>query len=73
LGKPTDHTFIESFNGRFRQEGLNTHWFLSLHDAKSEIEALRRGYNAPRLHSLLGWTRALLSWLKKHSDCPQKH
>jgi putative transposase len=32
-GKPTDNPFIESFNGSFRDECLNTHWFLSLEDA----------------------------------------
>lgn len=44
-GKPTDNAFIESFNGRLRQECLNAHWFLSLDDAKSKIEAWRREYN----------------------------
>jgi putative transposase len=33
LGKPTDNAFIEAFNGRFRAECLNAHWFLSLADA----------------------------------------
>lgn len=47
-GKPTDNAFIESFNGRLRQECLNTHWFLSLDDAKSKIEAWRRDYNERR-------------------------
>lgn len=32
-GKPTDDAFFESFNGKFRQECLNQHWFLSLEDA----------------------------------------
>lgn len=32
-GKPTDNAFIESFNGKFRRECLNQHWFLSLEDA----------------------------------------
>lgn len=32
-GKPTDNTYIESFNGSFRDECLNTNWFLSLEDA----------------------------------------
>lgn len=44
-GKPTDNAYIESFNGRFRDECLNTHWFLSLNDAKAKIEAGRRHYN----------------------------
>ena len=38
-GKPTDNAFIESFNGRFRQECLNENWFLSLEDTREKIEA----------------------------------
>ncbi len=38
-GKPTDNAFVESFNGRLRDECLNTHWFLSLEDARAKIEA----------------------------------
>lgn len=37
-GKPTDNPFIESFNGSFRDECLNSHWFLSLNDARDKIE-----------------------------------
>ena len=37
-GKPTDNSFIESFNGKFRSECLNTHWFLSLADAQKKLE-----------------------------------
>jgi len=44
-GKPTDNAFIEAFNGRFRQECLNTHWFLSLADAREKLEDWRRYYN----------------------------
>ena len=54
-GKPTDNAFIESFNGRLRDECLNAHWFLSLADAKSKIEAWRRHYNESRPHTALGW------------------
>ncbi len=42
-GKPTDNALMLSFNGRFRNERLNTHWFLSLADARSKIDAWRRG------------------------------
>jgi transposase InsO family protein len=44
-GKPTDNAFIEAFNGRFRAECLNTHWFLSLADAQEKVEDWRRYYN----------------------------
>ena len=37
-GKPTDNAFIEAFNGRFRAECLNAHWFLSLADAREKME-----------------------------------
>lgn len=50
-GKPTDNPFIESFNGSFRDECLNVHWFLSLEDAKEKIERWGEEYNKFRLHS----------------------
>lgn len=52
-GKPTDNPFIESFNGSFRDECLNTNWFLSLDDTKEKIEAWRNDYNSFRPHSSL--------------------
>lgn len=52
-GKPTDNAFIESFNGSFRDECLNAHWFLSLQDAKEKIESWRQDYNTVRPHSSL--------------------
>ncbi len=54
-GKPTDNAFVESFNGRFRDECLNTHWFLSLADARAKIATWRRHYNESRPHTSLGW------------------
>jgi putative transposase len=54
-GKPTDNAFVESFNGRLRDKCLNAHWFLSLADARSKIEAWRRHYNECRPHTSLGW------------------
>jgi putative transposase len=53
-GKPTDNPYIESFNGSFRDECLNLHWFLSLEDARGKIEAWRTEYNSFRPHSSLG-------------------
>ena len=38
-GKPTDNAYVESFNGRRREECLNVNWFLSLEDAQVKIEA----------------------------------
>ena len=54
-GKPTDNAFVESFNGRPRDECLSAHWFLSLADARTKIEAPRRDYNESRPHTSLGW------------------
>jgi len=53
-GKPIDNAYVESFNGRFREECLNAHWFLSLDDARDKIEAWRRFYNDSRPHTALG-------------------
>lgn len=53
-GKPTDNAFIESFNGKFRQECLNAHWFLSLPEAQQAIDTWRSDYNERRPHSSLG-------------------
>ena len=52
-GKPTDNPYVESFNGSFRDECLNAHWFLSLEDAKEKIEVWRNEYNEYRPHSSL--------------------
>lgn len=53
-GKPVQNAFIESFNGRLRDECLNEHWFLSLADARKIIEEWRMDYNECRPHSSLG-------------------
>lgn len=52
-GKPIENCFVESFNGRFRDECLNTHWFLTLTDARRLIEVWRKDYNQVRPHSSL--------------------
>jgi len=54
-GKPTDNALVESFNGRLRDECLNTNWFLSLDDARCKIEAWREHYNQSRPHTSLGF------------------
>jgi putative transposase len=53
-GRPNENAYIESFNGKFRDECLNEHWFLSLTHARSVIEAWRVEYNTERPHSSLG-------------------
>ena len=52
-GKPVQNCFVESFNGTFRDDCLNLHWFLSLAAARIEIESWRREYNNERPHSSL--------------------
>lgn len=54
-GKPTQNAFIESFNGRLRDECLNVHQFVSVDDAKAKIEAWRLDCNLRRPHSSLGY------------------
>lgn len=49
-GKPIQNAFIESFNGRLRDECLNQHWFLSLNDARFHITTWLRAYNDQRPH-----------------------
>ncbi len=53
-GKPVWNAFIESFNGKFRDECLNEHWFLTLREAQLVVEAWRREYNEERTHSSIG-------------------
>jgi putative transposase len=53
-GKPTDNAFAESFNGRFRDECLNQHWFASLEEVRQTVEGWRIEYNTERPHRALG-------------------
>jgi putative transposase len=53
-GKPTDNASIEAFNGRFRTECLNAHWFLTLADAAEKMENWRRYDNEERPHGAIG-------------------
>jgi putative transposase len=52
-GKPIENAYVESFNGKCRDECLNEHWFVSLADAKAAIEVWRVDYNTVRPHSSL--------------------
>jgi putative transposase len=53
-GKPNQNAYVESFNGRFRDECLNEHWFTSLAHAQGVIEVWRREYNEERPKEALG-------------------
>ncbi len=52
-GKPTDNAFVESFNGHFRAECLDQHWFESVEEARQTIELWRVDYNTQRPHRSL--------------------
>ena len=54
-GKPVQNAFIESFNGRLRDEFLNETTFTSLPQARAVLEEWRRDYNTVRPHSSIGW------------------
>jgi putative transposase len=53
-GKPNQNAYVESFNGRLRDECLNEHWFTSITPAKPVIEDWRRDYNEQRPKNSLG-------------------
>lgn len=54
-GKPTQNAFVESVNGKFRNECLNLHWFRSIEEARYEIDLWRHHYNHERPHSSLNY------------------
>jgi putative transposase len=54
-GKPIQNAFVESYNGRMRDECLNANWFLNVADARRKILAWRQDYNRQRPHSALGY------------------
>lgn len=53
-GKPVENAFIESFNGRLREECLSQNWFVDLDDAQAALTAWREDYNESRPHTSLG-------------------
>jgi putative transposase len=53
-GRPSQNGYIESFNGKLRDECLDENWFVSLADCRRTVEAWRRDYNTQRPHSSLG-------------------
>jgi len=54
-GKPTQNAFVESLNGKFRNECLNQHWFRSIEEARTIIDDWRHHYNHVRPHSSLNY------------------
>jgi putative transposase len=73
-GKPVPNVFIESFNGKIRDECLNEHGFLSLGEARETMAACRRDYNQVRPHSALGYQTPEEFAAHKGVDfCPGTH
>jgi putative transposase len=70
-GKPMDNGFIESFNGKFRDECLNEHWFANLKHAQEIIENWRIEYNEVRPHSSLG-NKTPYEFVKEHQTMLQE-
>jgi putative transposase len=69
-GKPTQNAYVESFNGRFRDECLNEHWFSSLSQAREIVSAWRTDYNQSRPHSALGYqapAQFAAAWRSRHT------
>jgi putative transposase len=54
-GTPVQNAFVESFQGRFRDECLDRHWFVGLSEARHTSEIWRQDYNQSRPHSALGY------------------
>lgn len=50
-GRPMQNAFVDSFNGKFREECLDLHWFTDLADARERIEIWQKEYNTIRPHS----------------------
>jgi len=71
-GKPVQNAFIESFNGRLRDELLNETLFRSLPQARVVLEAWRGDYNTERPHSSLGWQTPLAFAARWHGSSAQR-
>ena len=70
-GRPVENGFIESFNGRLRDECLNVEWFTSLENAKQQLADWRNHYNHSRPHSAIG-DRAPAQFAGLHTSKPER-
>ena len=61
--------FVESFNGKFRDACLNSHWFVDITDARRSIETWRVHYNTVRPHSSLGFLSPEQSRMAGETGC----
>ena len=67
-GKPVQNAFVESFNGKVRDECLNENWFTSLEDARRIVSAWQRDYNEVRPHKAIGGLTPTENELRLSSD-----
>jgi putative transposase len=69
-GKPTQNAYVESFNGKFRDECLNEHWFGTLEEAREIVGSWRLDYNQHRPHSALDYqtpAEFAAAWRSRHA------
>jgi putative transposase len=69
-GKPVENAYVESFNGRLRDECLNENWFMSIEHARRVIEDWRLDYNQVRPHSALGYLTPQEFMDQEHKKSP---
>jgi putative transposase len=69
-GEPTQNAYIESFNGKFRDESLNEHWLLTSLEAQVVIEVWRKEYYEERTHSTIG-NLTPMEFINHHQNRPQ--
>jgi putative transposase len=70
-GRPVENGFIESFNGRLRDECLNVEWFASLEDARQKLAKFRKHYNQQRPHGALA-DRTPAAFAELHTQGKEK-
>jgi len=69
-GKPMQNGYVESFNGKFRDECLNEHWFASLSEARRLIKQWHHHYNQERPHSGLGYQTPAAFAARRQGETP---
>ena len=69
-GRPMENGYIESFNGRFREECLNQNWFQNILEAAKIVEEWRKDYNNNRPHSSLGYLTPMEYLRERNKEKP---
>jgi putative transposase len=71
-GRPMENAYIESFNGKFREECLNQNWFQNILEAAIIVEEWRKDYNNNRPHSSLGYLTPIEYLRERNTEKPGK-